>query len=507
MSLKGKKYEAFLVVFGALLYVFILLICAGTLTSGYHLADDHEILLNTERFREGIYTWKTFFHEGLFDYFAEGIRFRPFYSTLRLLRSYLFGTNYIAWSVLVGLEVAGCIILAYYVARNLKANIFFAALAAVFIVTGEQGEIWWRLGPQEPVGLLMCLGCMLLIQKYQIQPALWKEILIILSAFLMAASKESYTILLPAMILFGIGYDIWCNYNLDFGNRLKSAVRKNRWIIGILTALLCVNLYIIVFRVGVLSIGYAGIDTTEGIGGYIEMLKKITLRENMRPYLFLQLLSLFGIVFILVNKTKEEIIESVKKNGILIASLIIIYAVEAVLYAKSGMWGRYFVPFTAGIAFFNIAFISSVFKRRWYKYFFGGIVFCMIIYLYHEVWNNGIIFAEQGRNLAEGFQVIEKSFEPDQMIVSCMDLGGEWDYSFTHYAKIQMGMKNVYTWNESVGFSSLYQENEKDIDELSEADCLIIPEDKSITDFIVNGNGYECLFDLGYGKVYEKVVT
>lgn len=68
-------------------------------------------------------------------------------------------------------------------------------------------------------------------------------------------------------------------------------------------------------------------------------------------------------------------------------------------------------------------------------------------------------------------------------------------------------MKNVYTWNESVGFSSLYQENEKDIDELSEADCLIIPEDKSITDFIVNGNGYECLFDLGYGKVYEKVVT
>lgn len=61
MSLKGKKYEAFLVLFGALLYVFILLICTGTLTSGYHLADDHEILLNTARFREGIYTWKTFF--------------------------------------------------------------------------------------------------------------------------------------------------------------------------------------------------------------------------------------------------------------------------------------------------------------------------------------------------------------------------------------------------------------------------------------------------------------
>lgn len=505
MSLKGKKYEAFLVVFGALLYVFILLICTGTLTSGYHLADDHEILLLSDRFHKGIYTWKTFFHDGLFSYFEEGIRFRPLYSTLRLLRSYLLGTNYTAWSVLVGMEIVGCIILAYYIARNLGANILSSALAAVFIVTGEQGEIWWRLGPQEPTGLLMCLSCMLLIQKFQEEPKIWKDILIIIFAFLMAASKESFTILLPAMILFAVGYDIWLYHSCCFGRDLKNAVRKNRWIIGILTVLLCINLYVIVFRIGILSIEYAGIDTTLGIPGYIEKIKKILFGDNMKPYLLLQIITFLGLIIILLKKKKDEILESVKKSGILIVSLVAIGAVELVLYTKSGMWGRYFVPFTLGVSFLNIAFLSTGFKNKWFKSFFYSVALCMIIYLYYGVWNSGTAFAEQGRNLAEGFSKIEMSIEPDQLIVSCMDMGGELDYSFAHYAKIQMGMKNVYSWNEGSGFFSLYQENEKSISNMLEADCLIIPENKSIGDFVENIDSYVLLFDIGYGKIYEKV--
>ena len=505
MLFKKHKYESVFVLFGALFYVFILLICTGTLTSGYHLADDHQILLNSKRFQDGIYTWKTFFHEGLFSYFEEGIRFRPLYSTLRLLRSYLLGTNYTAWSVLVGMEIVGCIILAYYIARNLGADIFASTLAAVFIVTGEQGEIWWRLGPQEPTGLLMCLSCMLLIQKFQAEQKLWKEILIIIFAFLMAASKESFTILLPAMILFAIGYDIWFNHSCCFSSDLKNAIRKNRWIIIILVVLLCINLYVIVFKIGILSIEYAGIDTTLGISGYIEKIKKILFGDNMKPYLLLQIISLGGMVIALLKKTKDEIIESVKKNGILIVSLVAIEAVELVLYTKSGMWGRYLVPFTLGIAFFNIAFLAAGFKNKWFKSFFYTVTLCMIIYLYYGVWNSGIAFAEQGRNLAEGFSKIEMSIEPDQLIVSCMDMGGEWDYSFAHYAKIEMGMKNVYSWNEGSGFFSFYLENERSISDMLEADCLIIPENRSIGDFVENVDGYVLLFDIGYGKIYEKV--
>ena len=38
-----------------------------------------------------------------------------------------------------------------------------------------------------------------------------------------------------------------------------------------------------------------------------------------------------------------------------------------------------------------------------------------------------------------------------------------------------------------------------------EADCLIIPENKSIGDFVENIDSYVLLFDIGYGKIYEKV--
>lgn len=120
----SKRKELFLVILISGLYVYGLLAITGTLTSGYHLLDDHEILINTAYFRDGTYTWKTIFSQGIFNYFQEGIRFRPLYTTLRLLRSWVFGTNYTAWSLLVGGEVVGCLISAYYVARNMGGGYF-----------------------------------------------------------------------------------------------------------------------------------------------------------------------------------------------------------------------------------------------------------------------------------------------------------------------------------------------------------------------------------------------
>ena len=37
-----------------------------------------------------------------------------------------------------------------------------------------------------------------------------------------------------------------------------------------------------------------------------------------------------------------------------------------------------------------------------------------------------------------------------------------------------------------------------------EADCLIISENKNIGDFVENIDSYVLLFDMGYGKIYEK---
>ena len=74
---KNGKYEFLIVLAGAFLYVFMLLVFSGTLTSGYHLADDHEIVLINKRFQDGTYGWNTIFQKGILGYFNKDIRFRP----------------------------------------------------------------------------------------------------------------------------------------------------------------------------------------------------------------------------------------------------------------------------------------------------------------------------------------------------------------------------------------------------------------------------------------------
>ena len=168
------------------------------------------------------------------------------------------------------------------------------------------------------------------------------------------------------------------------------------------------------------------------------------------------------------------------------------------------MFGRYFVPFTVGISFL-IAIVSILLKKKVYKYFFAMILLLMNVYLYYNAWNTGVYFSTQGKELTEGFEIIESEFEPKQKIVTCMDWGGEYDYSFTHYARIQMKMENIYTWNEKMGFYSLYEENEENISSLSEADCLILPQKMTLKEMGLSEKEYEFLLYNGYGNIYKKI--
>lgn len=501
---KNGKYEFLIVLAGAFLYVFMLLVFSGTLTSGYHLADDHEIVLINKRFQDGTYGWNTIFQKGILGYFNKDIRFRPFYLTMRMLCIYLLGTNYLVWSIWVGMEIVLSIVVAYYIARGLGANFIFAGLVALLIVTGEQGEIWWRLGPQEPLGLVLCLICMWLIQKFEKEPKIIHGIMIVGTAFLMAASKESFTLLLPAMIFFCIGYDFWINSYTAWKERIRVSFNKNKWIILGLCINFCINMYVIIFRIGLLSIEYAGIDVKQGIKGYIGMLGRMLTKKSMLNYVFLFIVSCFLATVLAKGKKKEDISIFLKRSSILIFSLLLIVAVEMVLYAKSGMFGRYFVPFTVGISFL-IAIVSILLKKKVYKYFFAMILLLMNVYLYYNAWNTGVYFSTQGKELAEGFEIIESEFEPKQKIVTCMDWGGEYDYSFTHYARIQMKMENIYTWNEKMGFYSLYEENEENISSLSEADCLILPQEMTLEKMGLPEKEYEFLLYNGYGNVYKKI--
>ena len=503
---KDKALEAVIVGMVSIVYVFAVLIFSGTIRSGYHLADDHEILLNATCFQNGAYTWKTILNHGIFDYFAEGIRFRPLYTTLRLLRSMLFGTNYVLWYILVGGEIVLCLVIAHFVVRNMKGGYLQAGLTAVLIITGEQSEIWWRLGPQEPTGLLLCLLCMFVIQKYEVRPNAIKGLAVVILGFLMAASKESFTILLPSLGLFCIGYDFWTNQYANVWEGIKRTICKNFGIFFGMFVVFCLNIYVIIYRVGLLSIEYAGIDREAGISGYIIMLREMLKWDSMKIYEILQILAIVLVIIATItnlqNTKKEKNI--VKKLGLVLLALSMISIIlgQLILYAKSGMSTRYLIPFTVGFCLLNFYLLPSEMKNVYCQRILLGFGCFVALFLYYGVWKDGMEYAEQGRLLNESFEAIEKSLNEDEAVIVCLG-SEELNNSFALYLNINLGMEQVCSWDEEQGFISLL-DNNMVVQDFEDAACLVFSEDEKLSDYGVSEDEYSYAGNMGYGCMYLK---
>lgn len=488
------------------IYVFSVLLFTGTLFSGYHLIDDHEILRYATAFHDGSYTWKTILTTGIFDYFSEGIRFRPLYTTLRLIRSWLFGTNYIAWYITVGMEVVFCLVLAYCIVRKMRGGVLQACLVSMLIVTGEQSEIWWRLGPQEPTGLFLCLLCMLTIQLYEEKPRLSRGLGVVVSSFFMAASKESFTILLPSMGLFCIACDFLGSHYNSLWEGIKKTFIKNVWIFLGMFMIFCINIYVIVYRVGLLSIGYAGIDREAGVPGYIAMIRGMLKWDSLKVYEGILGVSVILLLISLIGgwrkKQQIEKIFSVKKMGKLLMGLTMlsIIAGQMVLYAKSGMSVRYLIPASVGFSFLVFYIMFSEMTNKYCRGVLMAVGYLSLVFLYLTAWQDGKDFSVQGRQLHDCFATVEKELEKDDSIIICID--EETENSFALYADINLGMKYVYSWEEK-GFYSL-SGVDRELGSFEEAECIILSNDLQLNDYGIEENDYDCTGSMGYGLMYLK---
>lgn len=111
----GKFQEAVLVIILSSLLVFLVTIGLGTITSGYHLVDDHEFL-------EYFYNMK-FEGKSVLGLIKAWIvkdlswRYEPLYYMNRILSCAVFGINLTGYSVLKSLEIIISCIFLYYCGR------------------------------------------------------------------------------------------------------------------------------------------------------------------------------------------------------------------------------------------------------------------------------------------------------------------------------------------------------------------------------------------------------
>ncbi len=322
--------------------IFSFLLFTGTINSGYHLIDDHGILKIHNSLSNGNYL-KT-----CFEYIANdlGIRFRPAYYMYYVTVIKTFGPNFIFISIFTGILAFLSFSLFYQGMRRLVHSTLLSIIFVLLIFVGPQAAVWWRLGTNETVGMFFLGLSFLYLTKetgknYKLNNYIFSVFLIIMSL-----CKESFIIIVPSFIIFKIWIEKY-RYDIKF---MKSLLNNLVLVIPLLAVF--IETLIIVFYVGTNQIGYAGISPSAN--DFLWGIRKILTNQlSLRNWIILlTVLISINLLSLLFNKTKnkKEFSNAMELMAMYLSFSLLVIIPSLCLYAKSGMFERYLLPTTFGLA-------------------------------------------------------------------------------------------------------------------------------------------------------------
>ena len=332
-SFNNKVEYSFLYIsLGIFLFWFSFFFFSGCLLSGYHFTDDHQII----QFNLDLSSSHTNFIEVSKQIILKDfqIRFRPLFYLHNIWETKLFGVNFHYWSIYTASLAAFTSFFLYLFARIVEFSISESLVFSVLALLGRQSEIWWRLGTNETIGsFFMSLSILFMgLSVYSKRQRKLYEILFVVLAIVMSLCKESFILLIPA-ILF---WKIWLyktRNNLRWGDAIKSNITS----IMILLFIVIAELLFIKFFVGTTKIVYAGVE------GFQPMKYVYTaIRLSSYGGIGLILLQSGILVFFVCSRSTLKIFFDDFIYPLVLFLLII--APQVILYAKSGFYARYMMP-------------------------------------------------------------------------------------------------------------------------------------------------------------------
>lgn len=363
--MKARKWidSAVVILFFAAILLF--LSYAGTLTSGYHFIDDHEMIVIHSDLEKApvLNVMANLIKKDL------NIRFRPMYFVHRIIEIKIFGADFFTLSFYTGILAALTFSFFYLGARKLKFSALESLIFVLLAFIGSQMAIWWMLGPNETIGMFF-LGLTFLFLAKSAERKNYLRDTVLFSVFLVFASlsKESFVIVIPAFVF----YKIWNEKNI-FGISLRESIQNNL-VLLLPAAAMVFEIWMIYFAVGTNTIGYAGStsgweELKRGILAIIT--SKIMLKDWLTFFGIITFLFFLGVV--LQKGEKKKKMAYIFKN--ILPSIIFSFLIVApgiLMYAKSGMAERYLLP-----SAFGLAFLAVFLVRENPKIFFraaGGVI-------------------------------------------------------------------------------------------------------------------------------------
>jgi hypothetical protein len=415
----------------------------GILTAGFHLTDDHEIVLFNDLLKK----------QSVFSLISEQIkidlatRFRPTYYPHRILVTSLIGTNQMAWAIyycFLGLLTSFFLYLAL---RKVGFSILEAFLCPLFAFIGEQTAVWWRLGTAETLGMFFAS----LSLYFATNPRLPKSIslpslLFLCFAILASLSKESFILLFPALLF----WKMWVEKHENW----QKNVQRNLLFILFLGAIALAEIYFIQVKTNAQS-SIFNISNAED-----SSFRNTILLYMLNKVLTFNQLHILFIVFlgILVFTISDDLSHAKKRLTAIFQSILpiciftlLILVPQFVLYSRTDLYERYLIPATLGLGFFAVGLIQLTRKQDFIKKYLK-IVFCVLglLGLYFplgKAYFKGQDFAVEGTNTQSFLQFI-KSVTTEKsgiLLLSEPVQFNEWTHAFYRFMQSSLFQrKNIY---------------------------------------------------------------
>ena len=333
--LKNKNVQNIMALFIISVIWIVLLLCSGSIFSGYHYEDDHELLDLSKQLEKNNFI--TVFNNKIVKEVTIEHRFRFMYYFHRILEVRIFGFNLIAISIYVMLLA---IITSYFLflfAQNIGLSTCLSFLFSMFSLIGEQAAIWWRLGPNETIGIFLFSIALYFMSKGLNANGRIKILfnsLFIITMVLYSLTKENFFLVIPSILILIIYLDIKKN-NL----KIKDSLKANMYIIISISAFFIIYLLFIVLNIGVTWNG-------RGLTGfsYVKYFNRFVDLSRYNLYGFMLALSIIYLLKIFIIDRNKKILSDI----FFILVFFGLYLLPQLMIFSGGIYERYLNPSVIG---------------------------------------------------------------------------------------------------------------------------------------------------------------
>ena len=432
----GRKQEFLLIILLSVLMVFGIIIGMGTLTSGYHLVDDHEFL-------RWVYSMK-YEGKGVWELIVEWLqldfiwRYEPLYYATRILSARIFGVSLTGYSLVKAVEITVSAIFLYYCGKRMGASKVYSFLFSALSLIGYQSAVWWKLGPQESqCTMFFAIGFYCMLRFLENSKTSW-AIGSLIFFFIMCNFKESFILLIPFLMLYVLYYELERESGKLTWKKVWGCIQNRFWYLLILGIIFLALVLVIVIFVGVNDYDKVGLDASIPVSVYVEALQS-SFSNDLKWY------KRFGILFMLILLTYWEDLKKLWKEILLI---VVFLLPQFIIFGQAGIGERYILPSSIGFALFFVIIIPKwkpLSGKRRFVYVLGLL---LLLAAHGRVaLREADYFRYRGQSVTTMLESVMEMSKGEARILSCLRPNEEGNLTMNFWMAVH-GYDNVYYWTE-----------------------------------------------------------